>query len=272
MADQDSMDRGASSPRSNAAQELHDQGVVLIHVLAIYPTQVRLLELVRELTDDSGDFSEGDRVERAVHELIGVGLLFRCEGVVLPTRAALRFNQILDDCQSVGRGSKSRRPRLKCPMPPKATGQVVVRERAGGRTFGLRFRAYGRRRYMNLGTAEEGWSRHRAGEELSNILADVRRGIWRPNQPKEVAEPSPEPTFHEFASEWFDGLGYEGLSENTLKDYSWQLCNHLFVVLRGRCHASERELGTAGSQSASGRSHASLAAANLHLLALGDWA
>jgi hypothetical protein len=97
MADQDSMDRGASSPRSNAAQELHDQGVVLIHVLSIYPTHLRLLELVRELTDDSGDFSEGDRIERAVRDLIGVGLFFRCEGLVLPTRAALRFHQILDD-------------------------------------------------------------------------------------------------------------------------------------------------------------------------------
>jgi|ERR1043166_1400014 hypothetical protein len=97
MADEDSMDRGASSPRSNAAQDLHDQGVVLIHVLTIYPTHMRLLELIRELTDDSGDFSEGDRIERAVRELIGVGLLFRCEGLVLPTRAALRFNQILTD-------------------------------------------------------------------------------------------------------------------------------------------------------------------------------
>jgi hypothetical protein len=97
MADQDSMDRGASSPRSNAAQELHDQGVVLIHVLSIYPTQIRLLELIRELTDDSGDFAGRDRIERAVRELIRVGLLFRCEGLVLPTRAALRFNQILSD-------------------------------------------------------------------------------------------------------------------------------------------------------------------------------
>jgi hypothetical protein len=88
---------GEASVRSNAAQELHDQGVVLIHVLSIYPTHLRLLELVRELTDGSGNFEEGDRIERAVRDLIGVGLLFRCEGVVLPTRAALRFNQILDD-------------------------------------------------------------------------------------------------------------------------------------------------------------------------------
>jgi len=97
MADQDSMDSGSSSARSNAAQDLHDQGVVLIHVLSIYPTQLRLSELIRELTDGSGDFAEQDRIERAVRDLSGAGLLFRCEGVVLPTRAALRFNQILDD-------------------------------------------------------------------------------------------------------------------------------------------------------------------------------
>jgi hypothetical protein len=91
------MDRGASSPRSNAAQDLHDQGVVLIHVLSIYPTQLRLQELIRELTDGSEDFAERDRIERAVRELSGAGLLFRCEGLVLTTRAALRFNQILSD-------------------------------------------------------------------------------------------------------------------------------------------------------------------------------
>jgi len=97
MADQDFMDRGSSSARSNAAQDLHDQGVVLIHVLSIYPTQIRLLELVRELSGGSGDFAERDRIERAVRDLAGAGLLFRCEGLVLPTRAALQFHQILND-------------------------------------------------------------------------------------------------------------------------------------------------------------------------------
>jgi hypothetical protein len=91
------IDAGEASTRSNAAQDLHDQGVVLIHVLSIYPTHLRLLKLVRELTDGSEVFGEGDRVERAVRDLVAVGLLFRCEGLVLPTRAALRFNQILDD-------------------------------------------------------------------------------------------------------------------------------------------------------------------------------
>ena len=97
MADENSMDRGSGDRRSNQAQDLHDQGVVLIHVLTIYPTHLRLLELIREITAGAADFSEGDRIERAVRELIGFGLLFRCEGLVLPTRAALCFNEILGE-------------------------------------------------------------------------------------------------------------------------------------------------------------------------------
>ena len=89
--------RDTGSSQSNNTRDIHDQGVVLIHVLTIYPTHLRLLELIREITAGSADFAEGDRIERAVRELIGFGLLFRCEGVVLPTRAALRFNEILGE-------------------------------------------------------------------------------------------------------------------------------------------------------------------------------
>jgi hypothetical protein len=88
---------GDDGRTSTAAQDLHDQGVVLIHVLTIYPTHLRLLELIREITAGATDFSEGDRIERAVRDLIGFGLLFRCEGLVLPTRAALSFNEILGE-------------------------------------------------------------------------------------------------------------------------------------------------------------------------------
>jgi hypothetical protein len=88
---------GDDDRASTAAQDLHDQGVVLIQVLTIYPTQLRLLELVREITAGSADFAEGDRVERAVRDLVGVGLLFRSDWLVLPTRAALRFNEILGE-------------------------------------------------------------------------------------------------------------------------------------------------------------------------------
>jgi hypothetical protein len=83
------------SPPANAKQDLHDQGVVLVQALTIHPTQLRALDLVREITAGSADFAEGDRIERAVTELVGVGLLFRSDELVLPTRAALRFDELL---------------------------------------------------------------------------------------------------------------------------------------------------------------------------------
>ena len=76
--------------------------------------------------------------------------------------------------------------------------------KGGGRTFALRFRAYGKRRYITLGTADEGWTRAKAEEELANVLADVRRGIWKPPEASaSTVGEKEEPTFHEFASEWF---------------------------------------------------------------------
>jgi integrase len=110
-------------------------------------------------------------------------------------------------------------------MARQATGEVLVRDRRGGRTFALRFYAYGKRRYLTLGRADEGWSRERAEEELSNVLADVRRGIWRPRAAAAAA--APEPSFHEFASTWIDGLEHEGLAESTLAGYRRELSNHL---------------------------------------------
>jgi integrase len=49
-----------------------------------------------------------------------------------------------------------------------------------GRGYALRFRAYGERQYLTLGLETEGWDRRRAEEELANVMADVRRGIWTP--------------------------------------------------------------------------------------------
>jgi integrase len=113
-------------------------------------------------------------------------------------------------------------------MARNASGQVVELDRKRGRTFALRFRAYGRRHYLTLGTVEEGWSRHRAEEELQNVLADVRRGIWRPPEPVSVpsGEERIEPTFHEFASEWLEARRPEW-QPKTVKDYKWALSYHL---------------------------------------------
>ena len=58
-------------------------------------------------------------------------------------------------------------------MARKATGQV--NEPRDGRAWAIRFRAYGKRRYVTLGTGEEGWTRQRAEAELRHVLADVDR-------------------------------------------------------------------------------------------------
>ena len=60
----------------------------------------------------------------------------------------------------------------------RAKGEVIVREWKAGRGFALRFTAYGHREYLTLGLQRDGWTRERAEEELANIMADVRRGIW----------------------------------------------------------------------------------------------
>lgn len=60
-------------------------------------------------------------------------------------------------------------------MPRKATGQVIA-PAGKQRSWALRFRACGKRRYVTLGRPEEGWNRERAETELRHVLADVERG------------------------------------------------------------------------------------------------
>jgi len=72
----------------------------------------------------------------------------------------------------------------------KKEGEVIVRITKKGRKFALRFRAYGKRRYVTLGYEGEGdppLDDERAGEILDDTLADVRRKLWvapSPRKPK----------------------------------------------------------------------------------------
>jgi integrase len=116
-------------------------------------------------------------------------------------------------------------------MPRRPTGQVLERERDGGRVFALRFRAYGKRRYVTLGATSEGWTRQKAEEELANVLADVRRGIWQPQKSGDASEPPEEPTFHEFASEWFETRRHE-FAPRTREDYELTLTRHLLPFFK----------------------------------------
>lgn len=64
------------------------QSAVLLNVL-LHPVQVTEAELVHEMSETPEDFGERDRIDRAVRDLVSVGLLHRHGPFVLPTRAAL---------------------------------------------------------------------------------------------------------------------------------------------------------------------------------------
>ena len=83
--------RKAASP---ADEDRKYQRAILAHVIEAQPATLRLSDLIREFASPD-DFSERDAVERAVRECVKGGLLFRCEGAVLPTRTALRAYELL---------------------------------------------------------------------------------------------------------------------------------------------------------------------------------
>jgi hypothetical protein len=82
--------------RTPMAADDATESAVLQQVLALHPAQVTVAELVREVGGESPGFAERDAIERAVRDLTGVGLLHDRDAFVLPTRAALRFSELLD--------------------------------------------------------------------------------------------------------------------------------------------------------------------------------
>lgn len=87
---------GAGNERATttAEQDLRDQAAVLRQVLFLHPQALTLDELVRELTAASPEFCEQDRIERAVRDLVGGGLIHRDGARVFPTRAAVLFYEL----------------------------------------------------------------------------------------------------------------------------------------------------------------------------------
>lgn len=88
----DDMDDTRTSSREDAATE----SAVLQHVLALHPAQVTVAELTREVSEAPEEFAGRDAIERAVRDLTGAGLLHSHDAFVLPTRAALRFDELLN--------------------------------------------------------------------------------------------------------------------------------------------------------------------------------
>lgn len=79
---------------TTAAEDDRDQRAVLIHVLEADPPLLTFADLIRELAASDEEFTEQDRIRRAVRELIAVGLLHQSGDLVLPTRAADRFYEL----------------------------------------------------------------------------------------------------------------------------------------------------------------------------------
>jgi hypothetical protein len=83
--------------RSTAGQDAATEGAVLRRLLALHPAPASFEELLREVAADPGDFAQRDAVERAVRELSASGLLNRSGELLLPSRAAVRADELLDD-------------------------------------------------------------------------------------------------------------------------------------------------------------------------------
>ena len=81
--------------RSTAGDDAATESAILQLVLALHPTSVSFEELVRELGGER-EPGELDAIERAVRDLAAAGLLHRMESAVLPTRAALRFDELME--------------------------------------------------------------------------------------------------------------------------------------------------------------------------------
>jgi predicted transcriptional regulator len=86
---------GMEEIRDPGAQDATIEAAVLRQLLALHPIQLTLAELSREIAGEREDFAMTDAVERAVRELAAAGLVHRNGEVVLPSRAALRCEELL---------------------------------------------------------------------------------------------------------------------------------------------------------------------------------
>jgi hypothetical protein len=87
--------RRADEIRNPGEQDSTIEAAVLRQLLALHPVQLTLGDLLREIAGRPRDFASKDGIERAVRDLIAAGLVNRSGDVVLPSRAALRFDELL---------------------------------------------------------------------------------------------------------------------------------------------------------------------------------
>jgi hypothetical protein len=123
---------GHERATTTADQDDRDQAAVLREVLYIYPEVLTLEELGRELTFASDAFGQRDRIERAVRDLAGVGLLHQVGPQSLRPRRPRDF-------------SPQRPPRIgRFGRPPSTPACATASfERCGGVQLILRVAPFG---------------------------------------------------------------------------------------------------------------------------------
>lgn len=81
--------------RSTAEDDAATESAVLQQVLQLHPASLTLAELIREM-GEGDSLQRRETIERAVGDLVAAGLLHHSDAFVRPTRAALRFEQLLE--------------------------------------------------------------------------------------------------------------------------------------------------------------------------------
>lgn len=108
MRDQRSYPRPAKG--TTAHQDRTFQRAVLVGLIDLYPVQLTVSELIRQIAVNAEDFGTRDGIERAIFDLEGMGLLHRHDflnredSIVMPTRAALHVHALLEDDEAEAEG------------------------------------------------------------------------------------------------------------------------------------------------------------------------
>jgi integrase len=92
-------------------------------------------------------------------------------------------------------------------------------------TYSVRIRWNGERINVRLGNELEGWNRRLAEVTLEQMLQEIDAGIWSPPIP-DIDDQERDPTFHEFATVWFDRHRTD-LDESTTASYRHTLSRYI---------------------------------------------
>jgi integrase len=104
------------------------------------------------------------------------------------------------------------------------TGTIIEKQDRDGHTIrALRFTAYGKRRYLTLGSVTAVQAEH----ELNEILTDVEHGIWQaPQQLPSAVGGEHAIDFRTLAQAWWHRTALQ-LADATQRGYGWRLERHL---------------------------------------------